>query len=303
MRYIDFAQVKTRAATGEPPSIIITTPRVDWDRDRAIPERLRMAPEVPVLWAHDYQDLPVGRSVSSTLNPDGSRRAWFRWLQNDERANGIRNAFEQGFLSASIGVRGDWAEPNEFGGHDFGGDIIEFSLCSVPANPDCVRQLKSMGIWKREAAKNGQREVEVSMSAVEVEYNAMDLKHTAVKMVEDTYDALGIRGPMGSVPPRPNFNAMDADYRPPETRGSAGLSEAQRAVFAAQRRFAETGGVGPARSHGINLSSPTFEVSESDLQQVLRSLRLKLRQMVEDAMRKAQPGIDRALTRARGRAD
>jgi len=302
MRYIDFAQVKTRAATGQPPSIIITTPTVDWDRDRAIPERLRMAPEVPVLWAHDYLDLPVGRSVSSALNPDGSRRAWFRWLANDERASGIRNAFEQNMLSASIGVRGDWAEPNDFGGHDFGGDIVEFSLCSVPANPDCVRQLKSLGIWKREAVTTGPRTGGVDMrTAVERSFDEMDLHHEAIRLVEEAYDRLDIRGAMGTVPTRPDFRAMDEGYRAPETRGFGGLNPSQLEVFRRQRRFAETGHVGPSRAHRGNLTGgDAIDIDSGTVTEVVRGIVAKL---LQDLGPTINQQVRAAVTRARGRTD
>jgi hypothetical protein len=133
---------------GELPSIIITSPAVDRENDRAIPERLRMAPKVPVLFAHDYQELPVGDTVRAELDALRRTRAYFKWLQGDERADRVRNAFDQGFLSASIGARVDWQQPNDFGGYDFGGEIIEFSLCPVPANPECVRGLKRLGLWR-----------------------------------------------------------------------------------------------------------------------------------------------------------
>jgi len=300
MRYIDFAQVKTRAAAGEAPSITITTPRVDWDRDRAIPERLRMAPEVPVLWAHDYLDLPVGRSVSSALTPDGSRRALFRWLENDERAAAVRNAFEQDMLAASIGVRGDWAEPNEFGGHDFGGDIVEFSLCSVPANPDCVRQLKSLGIWKREAVTTGPRTMEGTMTAVDREFSEMDLHHTAVQVVEEAYDRLDIRGAMGTVPPRPDFRAMDEGYRAPETRGWGGLSPAQQELFNQRLRHAR-GIVGPSRAHRGNLTGGDgIDIEPGTVTEVVRGIVAKL---LQDLGPTIDQQVRAALARARGRRD
>ncbi len=150
--------VIARALPGEAPSIVITSPRPDRDKDRAMPERLRMAAKVPVLYAHDYSELPVGETVHSLLEADGKRRAWWRWLEGDERAARVKNAFEQDMLSASIGVAVDWREANAFEGIDFGGEIIEFSLCAVPANPDCTRRLRAMGLYGR---GDGQQVIEL----------------------------------------------------------------------------------------------------------------------------------------------
>ncbi len=40
-KYVAPSQIHARAILGEAPSIVITSPRVDRNRDRAIPERLR----------------------------------------------------------------------------------------------------------------------------------------------------------------------------------------------------------------------------------------------------------------------
>lgn len=308
MKYVDFAQVKTRAATGQPPSIIITTPRVDWDRDRAIPDWLRIAPEVAVLFAHDYSDLPVGRSVSTVLNPDGSRRAWFRWLQNDERAARVKNAFEQDMLSASIGVRTDRVEPNEFGGQDFGGAIIEFSLCSIPANEDCVRQLKSLGIWKREAVRNGPRNVEVSMSAVEQGYDEMDKIHRVLQAASDAWDEISPRNVagMGAVIAKPDFRSLDAGFVPKECRGFGALTPEQQRQHEAVSRHAH--GLpplaGPARAHGVNLgASPLIEFDRRDLDAMLNKIRLTLLERIAKQGPAIDTAVRAAVNRARGRID
>ncbi len=151
VRHLPPEQVAAGVGGGPEPSIVITSPRVDREKDRAIPERLRLAADLPVLFGHDHRDLPVGKMTRTVLEPGGKRRAWWRWLEHDDRAGRVRNAFEQGMLSASIGALVDWREPNEYGGVDFGGEVIEFSLVAIPANPDCRRFLESVGLWEREA--------------------------------------------------------------------------------------------------------------------------------------------------------
>src|SRR5512147_1624570 len=95
-------------AAGERPSITITTGDLDRQRDRIIPGGLQFDAYLraggPVLFGHDYRELPVG--MHSTLSPlaNGWRATW-EWVQNDERAARVRNAFDQGAIGgASVGL-------------------------------------------------------------------------------------------------------------------------------------------------------------------------------------------------------
>jgi hypothetical protein len=139
-------------AAGERPSIIITTGDVDRQHDRIIPSGLSFENFLrvggPVLFGHDYKELPVG--MHSTLYPvsNGWRASW-DWVQNDERASRVKNAFDQGAIGgASVGINVVESTPNAFGGYDITkSDLVEFSLTPVPANPHCVRVLRSLGLW------------------------------------------------------------------------------------------------------------------------------------------------------------
>lgn len=138
--------VTVRATSrADAPSITITTSGRDRENDRMMIDKLVVPDALPVLFSHEHRELPVGRTVAIARTPT-SLRATFQWLENDARAAAVRNAFEQDMLSASVGVRVTDAVPNEFDGFDLGGELVEWSLVGVPANPECTRLLKSLGL-------------------------------------------------------------------------------------------------------------------------------------------------------------
>jgi hypothetical protein len=107
-----------------------------------------MAGPRAVFQSHDYRRLPVARTLTLTKMPHGIR-ATFKWLQNDADADRVRNAFEQHVLGASVGfiVPEGGAEPNAYGGYHYRRSILsEWSLTGNPANPECIRTLKALGL-------------------------------------------------------------------------------------------------------------------------------------------------------------
>jgi hypothetical protein len=75
------------------------------------------------------------------------------WLENDKRADAVRNAFDQGVLNAaSIGFRPVDSEPLPGGGQRFTAwEMLEFSLVPVPSNPGATRTLmKRLGLFNDE---------------------------------------------------------------------------------------------------------------------------------------------------------
>lgn len=139
-----------RTADGEA-EITISTNSVDREQDELLPEGcdLRNYQRNPVvLFGHDSYDLPVGICTSIKVEATGLRAAW-RWLQNDPRAERVKNAYDQGVLrAASVGFRPLAYEPNAHGGYRFTKwELLEWSLVPVPANPDAVRTLKSLGLY------------------------------------------------------------------------------------------------------------------------------------------------------------
>src|SRR5574338_119000 len=96
-------------ATGDEPSIVISTMGTDRDGDEVVPEGGVFDAYLKnpvVLLGHDYGALPVGSTTALDVVPGEGVRARFRWLENDAFADRVRNAFEQGVLrAASIGFR------------------------------------------------------------------------------------------------------------------------------------------------------------------------------------------------------
>ncbi len=139
-----------RPSKGNEAEMLISTPTLDRDRDRVMPEGVNLTNatrNLPVLFAHDYKSLPVGTATAFHVSRDGIRAKW-RWLEHDPFADRVRNAFDQGVLrGASIGFRPIRSVPNEHGGHDhLTWELLEFSLVPIGANQDAVRTLKGLGL-------------------------------------------------------------------------------------------------------------------------------------------------------------
>jgi HK97 family phage prohead protease len=128
----------------------VSTAGVDRDGDRVLPEGMDCASFLanPVLlWAHDYKSLPIGTVRSLTANKGIGVKARFKFLDGDDFAARVKNAWEQGAVrAASIGFKPKTWDTTETGYDITGWELLEVSLCPVPANADAVRALKSLGI-------------------------------------------------------------------------------------------------------------------------------------------------------------
>ena len=99
-----------------------------------------------VLWAHDMNGksesagLPVGRTNRLT-NVDGRLEVDFEFLTEDPFAERVRNAWDKGFLkAASVSWLPLESEEGEDGNQrDVRSDLLEWSIVSVPSDPDAVR--------------------------------------------------------------------------------------------------------------------------------------------------------------------
>lgn len=125
-------------------------------------ERARTAPEIDlaglrfenyrrnpvVMWAHDSTGrspsggLPIGRTLSIDRADDGGIVAEFEFLDDDPFAQRIRNAWDKGFLqAASISWLPIESRPAKSGGvRDVRAELLEWSIVSVPADPDALRE-------------------------------------------------------------------------------------------------------------------------------------------------------------------
>ena len=137
------------------PSCVISTINADRDKDHVIPEGMDATAfmRAPVLmWSHGgsdrYAALPIGTVTSLNVTPGQGITAEWRWLENDPMANRVRNAWDQGIVrGTSIGFRPTKMEPNAEGGVDhLAWELLELSVCPIPANPEAVRTLKALGL-------------------------------------------------------------------------------------------------------------------------------------------------------------
>lgn len=140
-------------AKGDDAEILISTVGQDRDGDVLDPEGLVKEPYAAnpvVLFGHRHDQLPVGATTALDVESGRGIRARFRWLKGDEFADRVRNAFDQGVLrAASVGfIPREFAPlPGGRGLHISKWELIEWSLVCVPANPEAVRTLKSLGLW------------------------------------------------------------------------------------------------------------------------------------------------------------
>ena len=124
-------------------------------------DRARTAPEIDlaglqfdnyrrnpvVMWAHDATGrspsggLPIGRTLSIERTGDGGIIAEFEFLEDDPFAQRIRNAWDRGFLqAASISWLPVESVPVRGGVRDVRAELLEWSIVSVPADPDALRE-------------------------------------------------------------------------------------------------------------------------------------------------------------------
>lgn len=142
-----------RSAGPDEEGILITTMDVDFEADRVFPEGadLGMYLRNPVvLWLHDAYGhtasagIPVGTTKSLEIIPGkGIRATGIDWLEGDEFADRVRNAWAQGKIrGASIGFLPIEARPNTHGGYDhLRWKLLEWSLVPIPANPTAIRRV------------------------------------------------------------------------------------------------------------------------------------------------------------------
>src|SRR5262249_25759498 len=87
----------------------ITTQSVDREGDEVVTSGIDVSTYLkrnPVLlWSHSYEQIPIGSCTSLDVQPTRIIASG-RWLENDEFASRVKNAWNQGVLrSCSIGFR------------------------------------------------------------------------------------------------------------------------------------------------------------------------------------------------------
>lgn len=142
-----------KAGAGRVRRFVISTSTPDRDNDTIAVagwklDNYRRNPVV--LWAHDYQSLPLGRAVSVAV--DGDKLVADAEFADHDMANAVLKLIDGGFLRAtSVGFRPLTSTYNNArGGTDYTAqELLEFSLVPVPANPEALIQAKSLTAIRR----------------------------------------------------------------------------------------------------------------------------------------------------------
>jgi len=154
-----FATVASAQATGDEPSMLISTITLDRDSDILVPEGIDVSDYMknPVVGVGHFRGegalLPVGLTTRLDVTPGRGIKATWKWLTNDPVADRVRNAFDQGILrAASVGFLPQTWSDNSQGGRTYSKwSLLEWSLVPIPANPAAVRSLKALGLWDDDA--------------------------------------------------------------------------------------------------------------------------------------------------------
>jgi len=109
-----------------------------------------------VLMAHDYSGLPIGKASNLTKTEKGiTAKVTFPEEGTYPLADTVYNMYKQKFMRAwSIGfiptkseeIKDDEGKKNVTGYRFMNWELLEFSACSVPANPEALTNMVSKGI-------------------------------------------------------------------------------------------------------------------------------------------------------------
>lgn len=199
------ATMSVARAPGSVADARLTISTIDEDRegDVLVPEgavldAYRRNPVV--LFGHSHYSIPIGRTVGIDVVPGRGIVADFVWLKNDEQADRVRNAFAQGVLNAaSVGFLPLQSEPNgKRGFRHLRWELLEWSICPVPANPHATRLLKSLG-WTLESDDDDEEVAVVFDEPAdspgrepEIEISVADVNRAVAEAVTDAFNrALG----------------------------------------------------------------------------------------------------------------
>ncbi|HSR74977.1 MAG TPA: hypothetical protein VLN57_00195 [Xanthobacteraceae bacterium] len=136
---------------------VLSTGTVDRDLDMIDPAGWRLDHYLKnpvVLWAHQATLLPIGKAIT-TGNTDGRLTSAVQFLPSEgygaasEFADSVYKLARDGYLAAtSVGfrpIRWDFSADKDRGGDNwFPGidyheqELVEFSICTVPSNPDAL---------------------------------------------------------------------------------------------------------------------------------------------------------------------
>lgn len=132
--------------------VTITTPTPDRSMDVVVPTggKLENFLKNPVvLFGHDYSQPPVAQAVSLTVSEAGiTAKVQFPTEGSYPFADTIYSLYAQGIMRAwSVGFMAMQMEPMATGGMRFTEwELFEFSAVPVPANPEALTMMRSLGL-------------------------------------------------------------------------------------------------------------------------------------------------------------
>ena len=119
-----------------------------------------------VMWAHDSMGrspsggLPIGRTLKLHRPKDGQIIAEFEFLDDDPFAQRVKNAWDKGFLrAASISwIPVESVPVGDGRWRDTRSDLLEWSIVSVPADPEALREahIRILGSFLEEKSWSAQ---------------------------------------------------------------------------------------------------------------------------------------------------
>ena len=142
-----------------------------------------------VMWAHDAigrspsGGLPIGRTLSLAQTGSGGIVADFEFLSEDPFAQRVKNAWDKGFLqAASVSWLPLETTPTSDGGwRDTRSDLLEWSIVSVPADPDALRathqRLLDDFLGQRDTAAKSESQPASTDELIEIRQAITALKH------------------------------------------------------------------------------------------------------------------------------
>ncbi|MBI4346862.1 MAG: HK97 family phage prohead protease [Elusimicrobia bacterium] len=149
--------VQVKALGDRQVETIASTATLDREQDRILAsawrlDRYRLNPVV--LWAHDYRQPPVAKSLDVRVVGDRLRTLdLFPPKGAYPFADTVYELLTGGFLSAkSVGFTPLQSRPNDEGGRDYTEvELLETSFVPVPANPEALVVARTKGIRDRAA--------------------------------------------------------------------------------------------------------------------------------------------------------
>lgn len=186
------AEMKASATEDRAVDFTLSTDAIDRSGDRVSQDgwKLESYRKNPVvLWAHDYESLPVGKARNLRIEDGALKGTCIFTPPGALRFNdAVFDLIKGGFLSAvSVGFmpkKWNWAEDKARPlGIDFSEqELLEFSIVPVPANPEALIEARALGVdvepvlrWARTVLRMGDGDEVVSKSRLD-EYQAAETK-------------------------------------------------------------------------------------------------------------------------------